>query len=98
MTETMQHRRADDDISPVNERLYDAARALPTAIMLVDHLGAEIVSVNVSANGHKCFLLAERPARLVGEISYENRHYRHWKAERYGVEIVWVERIQPEVA
>lgn len=95
-------RRLGDDVSPVNERVYDAARALTVALRLVDKLGLHILVVEADARGRQRIQVAPGPncdrlrAELAGVETYNgNRHYR---AERYGVEIVWVELGQVEAA
>lgn len=86
-------RRLGDDVSPVNERVWDAARAVTVAIRLIDHLGLAILHVEVDDLGRKRIQIAGDPdgrlhGNLVGVVSINgNRHYR---AERYGIEIVWV--------
>lgn len=88
-------RRLGDDVSPINERVYDAARALTVAVRLVDQLGLAILAVEADARGRQRIQVApgQRTERLHAELAgvetcNGNCHYR---AERYGVEIVWVE-------
>lgn len=88
-------RRLGDEVSPANERVYDAARALTVALRLVDKLGLHILCVEADERGRQRIQVAPGPcterlrAELAGVVTHNgNRHYR---AERYGVEIVWVE-------
>lgn len=100
-TPTPLHRRLGDAISPRNERIYDAARALTVALRLVDQLNLDIIAIDADQRGRQRIQIDSDPRGLLkGNLVHiqsanGNRHYR---AERYGVEIVWVELAQPEVA
>ncbi len=92
--ETLPARRLGDDVSPINERVYDAARALSVAIRLIDQLGLQILAVEADDRGRQRVQIGGDPKnRLKGKIvavNTANGNF-HYKAERYGVEIVWVE-------
>lgn len=87
-------RRLGDEVSPVNERVFDAARALTVALRLVDHLGLHILAVEADERGRQRIQIVGDPrgllhGDLVGVVSRNGD--RHYRAHRYGVEIVWVE-------
>lgn len=94
-------RRLGEAVSPTNERVYDAARALTVALRLIDQLGLTILAVEADAYGRQRIQVAADArtgvlrAEPVVVTSNGNRHYR---AERYGVEIVWVEHGEAEAA
>lgn len=87
------HRRLGDDISPGNERVYDAARALTVALRLVDQLGLEILSARADAYGvQRVHIVGDTRGLLNGRLEGETPSGdRHYIAQRYGVDIVWVE-------
>lgn len=88
------HRRIGDSVSPANERIYDAVLALAVAVRLVDSLGLDIITVDARARGQQRIQIKGDPHGRLNSSTLTFASIdgdRHCRAERYGVEIVWVE-------
>ena len=84
-------RRFSDPVSPLNESIHDAARALAQAIEMVDGLGLQIISVEAERNRNKRIHVTYSAAcdALGGVETSRNAEWSHWTANRFGVEIRW---------
>lgn len=84
-------RRFSDPVSPLNESIHDAARALAQAVEMVDGLGLQIISIEAERSRNKRIHVtysADCDA-LDGVETRCNADWSHWTANRFGVEIIW---------
>lgn len=88
-------RRGADPISPANERIHDAARLLLADIAVADHLGLDIISAELHAEG-RTVLVAHTPAcaALGGRITASIEGANYMQATRFGTVIRWFEPLE----